>query len=976
MKPRASRPKGPVDPGRSCRWTQALALAGAISMSFSQPLFDVLAKNTGLLTAHGLTETNLITFAVVIGAAVPLAFALSFLVLDRAGSLGTAYAAVVFSIAGASFTLLCLRRFLPLFFSTAWYALPIATALGLLVSGLLMSKPPARQFVGLLAIGVFMFPAMFLNHSAITPLLEDQDSGAPELATALDQRPVVVLVFDELPVSTLVTLDEQIDGDRFPNFAALASTSTFYRRTLAASESTTYAIPSMLTGRVPRVTAEPVAANYPNNLFRWFGASGYDLIVSESLSRLCPDDLCPDILARQPLGEKARELTGDLLVVFAHLIAPESWAERLPPVDQTWAGFLTSNRNRDPEHRSTTAVPGVVDGFLNSINSRPRNRLYYLHLNLPHVPWKYLASGKEYGPFGQSVRPNGVIEDTWTDDEWLTLQGYQQHLLQTMYADRILGQLTARLRNLDLFEEALVIVTSDHGTSFWPNGPRRGMQPHNVEDILEVPLLVKFPNQMEGRVDDRPAQTLDLVPTIGEVLKSPVPWQTDGSSLLGPPASNRVRFLSKVSDPGPQVVTVSSERRRRTLERKHQHFGSGDASLHSIGAYPELLGRPTAELRIEPSTGNYRVLDAWALDDVKLDSDFVPARVYAEIDNEASWLAVSLNGVIRSVTRSFEARNRRWFTAMIEESAFIAGRNELAVFEIGPDAPRVLRRLNSQSAAKVWLVHSANTVTAISTVGSDGSEQQLARIIPNAVDGKLFLKADRIEGWASSTDANPQPYSELFLFRGEELLVRGAPARSSADWHPTSFAGFRIDLSREVLQDVSDLRLFARVGQVASELSTIEEPTTFGVLLEGSAVRTERGKLRFNTTEGRSIQVQRGVLVGSVIDVVVKDQELQITGWAAQRETRLPATSLILLVDGVPMSGKYQRIHFPAIASQHGTPRTSNYGFRVDINLSRVDAPREVRVRLFGVTDNDQAEDLQINGRRLAPAVQRVLANH
>ena len=60
----------------------------------------------------------------------------------------------------------------------------------------------------------------------------------------------------------------------------------------------------------------------------------------------------------------------------------------------------------------------------------------------------------------------------------------------------------------------------------------RTVDQENIGDIAPVPLFVKTPGQRRGRVDDRAASVLDIVPTVVDVLKIRTPWTFDGHSLL------------------------------------------------------------------------------------------------------------------------------------------------------------------------------------------------------------------------------------------------------------------------------------------------------------------------------------------------------------------------------------------------------------------------------------------------------------
>jgi hypothetical protein len=97
--------------------------------------------------------------------------------------------------------------------------------------------------------------------------------------------------------------------------------------------------------------------------------------------------------------------------------------------------------------------------------------------------------------------------------------------------DRLVGELQARLARESWFDEALIVLVADHGAAFDAEVPMRALTPENLGQIGFVPMLVKYPGQHEGLVDARPVRTIDLFPTVTEVLGLTRPLQVDGRSL-------------------------------------------------------------------------------------------------------------------------------------------------------------------------------------------------------------------------------------------------------------------------------------------------------------------------------------------------------------------------------------------------------------------------------------------------------------
>ena len=95
-----------------------------------------------------------------------------------------------------------------------------------------------------------------------------------------------------------------------------------------------------------------------------------------------------------------------------------------------------------------------------------------------------------------------------------------------------MGRFIERLKQVELYDRALILVLADHGFSLRPGGSRRSVDPQNFSDIMSVPLFVRFPGQSEGVVNEGAAQLIDLFPTIDEVLDLSIDWPIDGVPLL------------------------------------------------------------------------------------------------------------------------------------------------------------------------------------------------------------------------------------------------------------------------------------------------------------------------------------------------------------------------------------------------------------------------------------------------------------
>jgi arylsulfatase A-like enzyme len=88
------------------------------------------------------------------------------------------------------------------------------------------------------------------------------------------------------------------------------------------------------------------------------------------------------------------------------------------------------------------------------------------------------------------------------------------------------------LKERGLYDEALIVFTSDHGEEFKEHGRwRHGENLH--AETLNVPLVIRFPGQATGMRVDSAVQHIDLMPTILGYLGLTIPEAVQGRSLIG-----------------------------------------------------------------------------------------------------------------------------------------------------------------------------------------------------------------------------------------------------------------------------------------------------------------------------------------------------------------------------------------------------------------------------------------------------------
>jgi hypothetical protein len=649
-----------------------LHLAALWAFAVAQPLFDLLGRNAEFFVARGSTRWDIVAFG--IGVVVPpagmiLVETLARRIHDRLGR-AVHLAAVALLVAALALQVTAKAGL------QAAAALTASTLVGLLAAAAYTRVSLVRAVLSALAPAPLVFLGLFLFASRSGELVLATDP-APRTLAVHSRTSVVLIVFDEVSLTSLLDERGEIDGARYPNFARLASDSTWFRNAASVDAWTVNALPAILTGVLPEHGRLPVFSEHPDNLFTLLGGS-YRLDVAESLTQLCPRPLCPEA-ARPSFPRRMESLLSDAGLVYLHLALPPDLRGRLPSVSDTWGAFLESS------HERTRRRLALHHEFIASLRDGQRPTLAFAHLMFPHVPWEFLPSGRRYD--GGDLP--GFETTKWGSDAFLVDQGYQRYLLQLGFADRLLGAIVRRLRSTGMYDSSLLIVVADHGVSFHPEGRRRAFTEANLDDVVFVPLLVKRPGQENGDVVDDPVQTIDILPTIADVLGVHVPWRLDGRSLLGPRRRERFVFIGDRERFTGDPATLE-ERRGVSLERQVSLFGSGSAlpGLYGIGPHRELVGRRLEGLDVRfGEQAGARLDQAGELRSVDLGAEEIPARLTGALSGDGGPvrdLAVVLNGRVVATARSYSFAGEERFSVLVPESALRPGANRVQLFWLRP----------------------------------------------------------------------------------------------------------------------------------------------------------------------------------------------------------------------------------------------------------------------------------------------------
>ena len=222
------------------------------------------------------------------------------------------------------------------------------------------------------------------------------------------------------------------------------------------------------------------------------------------------------------LAEVLRERGYDTRAVTSHLLL-----SRIYGFDQ---GFYTL------EMLGGARASEVTDAALSWVRRRDRRRPFFLfaHYFDPHADYDPPEPFRERFaiPYDGSVtgRREDFIEGISEKKDFEYLRSLYDG--EVAYTDREVGRLFDGLRELEIFDSALVVLLADHGEEF---GEHFSLEHHTLfEEVIHVPLILKPPaggGWTPGRVD-RVVSLADLAPTVLELIGDPQPAFWQGRSLL------------------------------------------------------------------------------------------------------------------------------------------------------------------------------------------------------------------------------------------------------------------------------------------------------------------------------------------------------------------------------------------------------------------------------------------------------------
>ena len=205
------------------------------------------------------------------------------------------------------------------------------------------------------------------------------------------------------------------------------------------------------------------------------------------------------------------------------------------------------------------------------------HRFYYIHYLRPHEPYTPPAdlrprlSKRELRRCGEPpawpelLKQRNIANRKGESEACLERHLRSTYLGNLSFVDRAIGELFGWLRQEGLYEESIIVFTSDHGEAFFEHR----LYGHNktlYDDMVRIPLVIRFPASAGIRPQRIavPVESIDILPTLLDYLGLPIPKHAEGDSLWP-------LVVGRVSTLGDDEVVMTTNRRHIHAIRVGDH---------------------------------------------------------------------------------------------------------------------------------------------------------------------------------------------------------------------------------------------------------------------------------------------------------------------------------------------------------------------------------------------------------------------
>src|ERR1700681_4751625 len=356
--------------------------------------------------------------------------------------------------------------------------------------------------------------------------------GASALAAAAAPPNVILITLDTVRADRMGFLGSK--RGLTPNLDALARQSAVFTRAYSQVPLTAPSHATILTGTYPQFNQ----------------VTDFQIPLAQELP------YAPEILRAH----------GYHTAAFVGAIILDPTARFAPGFDRGFdtydAGFRAWHSGEDRYRTTERRGSEVVAHALAWLNQHPRGPFFmWIHLYDPHHPYD---PPEPYKSKYASAPYDGEIA----------------------YTDSAVGKFLSQLRARGLYDNSVIAVMADHGEALGDHGE----DTHGIflyDETIHVPLVIKLQGaassgkaparkaSAEKRIEN-PVELVDVLPTILQAVKIPVPPEVQGESLLG------VMMTKTAPAKSAEAIAAPSPGRPAYAETDYPHRAYGGSSLRAL----------------------------------------------------------------------------------------------------------------------------------------------------------------------------------------------------------------------------------------------------------------------------------------------------------------------------------------------------------------------------------------------------------
>jgi len=191
------------------------------------------------------------------------------------------------------------------------------------------------------------------------------------------------------------------------------------------------------------------------------------------------------------------------------------------------------NDNPDMKHwegYSTNAISKEAQNFMEAHSKGDDSFLLFVSIGTPHFPHE--TAPKKYRQMykkGKLKLPENV-SDNMKERALKELQGYYAHCTAT---DKAIGDIIEKAKELGIYENSIIVFTSDHGEMMGAHGFKPWMKHQAYAESANIPFLISYPamGANAGKTAKAAITTPDILPSLLTLCNIETPGSVEGYDL-------------------------------------------------------------------------------------------------------------------------------------------------------------------------------------------------------------------------------------------------------------------------------------------------------------------------------------------------------------------------------------------------------------------------------------------------------------